>query len=245
MEDLSFLDAVASTGCVISLAHKAAMQSSFPLLKKQNKFSKVMFFGKVMGKVGDYLIAVGIEESFLAGKKFFFCTDGVTWAQLPAPTDADAALAAKLPNGLPFTGDISHEFPTPPEPPPPVAEGEEPPEEVEPPKLPEIMRLAVLVNMLDAENAIAPAGALCMLSTGAVKENTAYAGAPPRPTRARRLARAQPWRPAALPRPAAPCRPTHAAVVRRRSLLRLRGQHKLVCLRQPAEGQGCAAALDD
>lgn len=176
MEDLSFLDAVASTGCVISLAHKAAMQSSFPLLKKQNKFSKVMFFGKVMGKVGDYLIAVGIEESFLAGKKFFFCTDGVTWAQLPAPTDADAALAAKLPNGLPFTGDISHEFPTPPEPPPPVAEGEEPPEEVEPPKLPEIMRLAVLVNMLDAENAIAPAGALCMLSTGAVKENTAYAG---------------------------------------------------------------------
>ena len=50
-------------------------------------------------------------------------TDGVTWAQLPAPTDADVALAAKLPNGLPFTGDISHEFPTPPEPPPPVAEG--------------------------------------------------------------------------------------------------------------------------
>ena len=72
MEDLSFLDAMASTGCVISLAHKAAMQSSSPLLKKQNKFSKVMFFGKVMGKVGDYLIAVGIEESFLSGKKFFF-----------------------------------------------------------------------------------------------------------------------------------------------------------------------------
>ena len=72
MEDLSFLDAVASTGCVVSLAHKAAMQSSFPLLKKQNKFSKVLFFGKVMGKVGDYLIAVGIEESFVSGKKFFF-----------------------------------------------------------------------------------------------------------------------------------------------------------------------------
>ena len=80
---------------------------------------------------------------------------------------------------------------------------EEPPEEVEPPKLPEIMRLAVLVNMLDAENAIAPAGALCMLSTGAVKENTAYAGAPPRPTRARRRPRVQPWRPAARPRPVA------------------------------------------
>ena len=75
---------------------------------------------------------------------------------------------------------------------------EEPPEEVEPPKLPEIMRLAVLVNKLDAENAIAPAGALCMLGTGAVKENSAYAGAPPRPTRARRRPRAQPCRPEAL-----------------------------------------------
>ena len=72
MEDLSFLDAMASTGCVVSLAHKAAMQSSFPLLKKNYKFSKVLFFGKVMGKVGDYLIAVGIEESYLSGKKYFF-----------------------------------------------------------------------------------------------------------------------------------------------------------------------------
>ena len=89
---------------------------------------------------------------------------------------------------------------------------EEPPEEVEPPKLPEIMRLAVLVNKLDAENAIAPAGALCLLGTGAVKENGAYAGAPPRPTRARRRPRAQPCRPAALPRPAsARASPTRAS----------------------------------
>ena len=92
---------------------------------------------------------------------------------------------------------------------------EEPPEEVEPPKLPEIMRLAVLVNKLDAENAIAPAGALCMVGTGAVKENSAYAGAPPRPTRARRRPRAQPCRPAALPRPAsARASPTRASPTR-------------------------------
>jgi len=176
MEDLSFLDAMASTGCVVSLAHKAAMQSSFPLLKKNYKFSKVLFFGKVMGKVGDYLIAIGIEESYLAGKKYFFCTDGVSWGQLPWPTDADIATAAKLPNGLPFAGDISHTYTLPAE---PVPEGEEPPaEEPEPPKITEDMRLAVLVSALDAENAIAPAGALCLLSTGAVKENAAYTGLP-------------------------------------------------------------------
>ena len=73
------------------------------------------------------------------------------------------------------------------------------------------MRLAVLVSQLDAENAIAPAGALCMLSTGAVKENAAYAGArrrcQPAPQRGRRAVakpRAQPPSTPLLPTPCPP-----------------------------------------
>ena len=69
---LSSLDAVASAGCVVSLPHKAAMQSSFPLLKKNYKFSNLLFFGKILGKAGDYLVAVGIEESFEGPKKYFY-----------------------------------------------------------------------------------------------------------------------------------------------------------------------------
>ena len=45
-------------------------------------------------------------------------TDGVSWGQLPAPTEADIATAAKLPNGLPFAGDISHTYTLPAEPTP-------------------------------------------------------------------------------------------------------------------------------
>ena len=174
--ELSALDALASTGCVVSLPHKAGMQSSFPMLKKNYKFSKVLFFGKVLGKVSDYLIAVGIEESWTSGKKFFFCADGVSWGQLPPPTEADMAMCMKLPSGVGFTGDISHVYAIPVD---PVPEGEEPPEEAaEPPKLTEEVRLAVLVNMLDMENAMAPAGALSMLGTGAVVDSPAFPGLP-------------------------------------------------------------------
>jgi len=171
--ELSALDSVASAGIVVSLAHKAAMQSSFPMLKKNYKFSKLLFFGKVLGKVGDYLIAMGIEESFTAGKKFFFCADGVSWAQLPPGTEAMMALCAKLPDGLAFTGDISHMYAIAADAVPEGDEGDEPPE---PPKLSEEERLAVLVTMLDMENSLAPAGALTMLGTGAVVASPSFPG---------------------------------------------------------------------
>ena len=55
---------MAPTGNVVSLAHKAAMQSSFPLLKKNYKFSKVLFFGKVMGKVVGVAFALVVASQF-------------------------------------------------------------------------------------------------------------------------------------------------------------------------------------
>lgn len=51
---------------------QAALQSSLPLLKKNNKFSKVLLLGKIFGKAGDYLIAIGMEESYLGPKKYFY-----------------------------------------------------------------------------------------------------------------------------------------------------------------------------
>ena len=43
------------------------------------------------------------------------------------------------------------------------------------------MRLAVIVEAIDAEAAMAPVGALSQSSTGAVTDNRAYTGAPPTP----------------------------------------------------------------
>eukprot|EP00965_Chrysotila_dentata_P180696 5964159-Pleurochrysis_carterae.AAC.4 len=70
--DATDVSCVASSGVVLSLAHKAGLQSSFPLLKKNYKFAEVKLFGRIQGRDGDYLIAIGIEDSYLASKKYFY-----------------------------------------------------------------------------------------------------------------------------------------------------------------------------
>ena len=73
MTSVDGLAAVASSGFKLSLPHSTGMQSSLPILKKNYKFGKVLFWGKLMGKTADYLIAMGIEESWEAKKFFFWC----------------------------------------------------------------------------------------------------------------------------------------------------------------------------
>ena len=58
-------------GSVLSVAHKAAIQVSFPLLKKSYQFGHVLFLGQITGKAGDYLIAMG-SKSLSAEKTFFY-----------------------------------------------------------------------------------------------------------------------------------------------------------------------------
>ena len=65
--------AVAGSGVVLALPHTTGLQSSLPLLQKNYKFSKVFFWGKLMGMTGDYLIAMGIEESYGKAKFFYWC----------------------------------------------------------------------------------------------------------------------------------------------------------------------------
>lgn len=97
--------------------------------------------------------------------------DAVIWAQLPEVTAEVKALCEKLPAGLPLTGDIAHtitlEAPEP-------EEGEEP---AEPPTITEDARLAVAVNTIEMECALAPVGALMSNPLdGHVKANPNYKG---------------------------------------------------------------------
>jgi len=173
MADLNIVTKVqlpATMGAVLPVAHAAGMQSSFPLLMKNYKFSKVLFFGRITAKAGDYLIAIGIESSWTTGKKFFFCQDGVSWAQLPTPTTEDKANCAKLAANLMLTGDPAAQTAIPSE---PVPEGEEEPEKV---MVDEVLRLAIIVETVDTEAAMCPSGALAMSSTGAVAANPSFSG---------------------------------------------------------------------
>ena len=68
--------ALSSSGVVLPLPHATAMMSSLPILQKNYKFSKVFYWGKLQGVKGEYLIAMGIEESYTQKKFFFWCAPG-------------------------------------------------------------------------------------------------------------------------------------------------------------------------
>ena len=165
--------AISSSGFVLSLPDSTGMQSSLALLQKNYKFTKVFFWGKITGTGGDYLVAMGIEESYTA-KKFFYCQDGVTWAQLPAVTPEMMADAEKIAApGLLLSGDPSKETKLPPEPAPEGAEeGYEAPEK----SIDEITRLAVMVMTIDMECAMLPAAALVKTPSGKVVDSPTFAG---------------------------------------------------------------------
>jgi len=150
------------------------MQSSLPILKKNYKFSKVLFWGKLQGMQADYLIAKGIEESYTT-TKFFYCTDGVSWAQLPAVTDEMIAdVASVTTHGLLLSGDISTQIQLPV---PPLPEGAEPPEEEPEPKfVTELDRVAVMVATIDKDCAMCPAVALIKKADGTVTDSPTFTG---------------------------------------------------------------------
>jgi len=173
MADLSIVTKTqlpATCGYVLSIAHAAGCQSSFPLQKKNYKFKQFLFWGRIGGKAKDYLIAVGIESSWTGPKKFFVCQDGVSWGQLPTPTAEDKANCAKLAANLALTGDPAALTTIPAE---PVAEGEDPPEPV---TVDELLRLAIMVETIDTEAAMCPVGALAMSATGDVAKNPSFSG---------------------------------------------------------------------
>jgi hypothetical protein len=82
-------------------------------------------------------------------------------------------MTSKMPPGVPFTGDASHEYQLPAA---PNASGEEGEGDGEAPKLREEARLAVTVAAIDAETALAPNGAVRQTSTGAIVGNPAFSG---------------------------------------------------------------------
>jgi len=174
MTSVAGLSALASSGVVLPLPHSTGMQSSLPILKKNYKFSKVLFWGKLQGMQADYLIAKGIEESYTT-TKFFYCTDGVSWAQLPAVTDEMIAdVASVTTHGLLLSGDISTQIQLPV---PPLPEGAEPPEEEPEPKfVTELDRVAVMVATIDKDCAMCPAVALIKKADGTITDSPTFAG---------------------------------------------------------------------
>jgi len=160
------LQHVASGGNVLNCQELSGIQAGLALLKSQEQFPHLCFWGKVFGLSADYYVAYGLRagDFEFPTKHFYFAGKDFQFLPLQPPTPEEAARITELCGEKPLTGVASTLL----EPP---AEDAEPPPEVDddgqpvpegPKKLSEADRLAQLIAEIDFETSCVPRGAYCI-----------------------------------------------------------------------------------
>ena len=186
------LDALASSGIVLSTEQKAAFTVSIPLKKAEAALKSLSLFGKIATLNGkDYFIAQGKGKAYYfdnkleAETKFFYTQDCVKWLDLN-PVDAETAKRCGTISTT-MSGDPSQVY-TVTEPAPkdetaeeaPAEEGEEPAEEEEPATVSfeytELQRLQTMIELIKTETGIAPKDAYVTTGDNDVILNKTFAG---------------------------------------------------------------------
>ncbi|XP_070577870.1 radial spoke head protein 9 homolog [Ptychodera flava] len=163
---------VGSSGVVLSGEKKAALETSLVILQNQHKFSRVFFWGKILGIKDDYFIAQGVGDDEMVDKKTLYSLDCVTWGLLPEATQAMRDQCS-LVKGR-FTGDPSYEYEHTEI--KRIGEGEEAQEEENTITIKEEDRLASAIAQIDEDVAIVPRGAYVKTPHGTVIRNRSFAG---------------------------------------------------------------------
>ncbi|KAM6915019.1 radial spoke head protein 9 homolog [Xenentodon cancila] len=178
-----YLDLVAGNGCVLTVEQRAALQTSLVILKKNYKFQRVLFWGKISGLEHDYFISQGRGENETRDKTNLYSLNCVDWFLLPDVTDSVVEDVSKAAGGR-FTGDPSyvrdHRS---------SEESDEPAEETVETlfileitcswlqtKVNEEKRLAVTVHCIDEEVSVVPRGAFIKRPNGLVQINPCFGG---------------------------------------------------------------------
>lgn len=66
------IDYLGSSGIILTVEQKAALQSSLAILKHEQKFNKVFLWGKIKGIKDDYFIAQGVGNDEMAERKTMY-----------------------------------------------------------------------------------------------------------------------------------------------------------------------------
>ncbi|XP_068610003.1 radial spoke head protein 9 homolog [Brachionichthys hirsutus] len=163
------LELVAGSGHTLNVEQRAALQTSLVLLRKNYKFQRVLFWGKILGLKRDYFIAQGRGEDEMEDKMYLYSFNCVDWFLLPAVSGAAAEEVGKAAKGR-FTGDPSHVYER-------QGEGERGERgEEEETKVNEESRLAVAVLQIDEEASVVPRGAFVKNPHGLVQVNRSFGG---------------------------------------------------------------------
>ncbi|XP_072529973.1 radial spoke head protein 9 homolog [Salminus brasiliensis] len=166
------LDLVSGSGVTIKTEQRAALQTSLVILKRNFKFSRVLFWGKIWGIKNDYFIAQGVGEDELSDKKCLYSFNCMDWHLLPPATEALIAEVAVAAKGR-FTGDPSYEY----EHTETQQQGER--GQTKKVKVNEEKRLTVTVYTIDKEVAVIPRGAYIKNLCGIVQTNRSFKGLNP------------------------------------------------------------------
>ncbi|XP_073349582.1 radial spoke head protein 9 homolog [Pagrus major] len=158
------LELVAGSGQTLNVEQRAALQTSLVILKKNYKFSRVLFWGKILGLNEDYFIAQGRGEDEMQDKKYLYSFNCMDWFLLPSTTDSMIQEVSAAAKGR-FIGDPSHVY----------GQGESDEEKLES-KVKEESRLAVTVHQIDEEVSVVPRGAFIKSPHGLVQINRSFGG---------------------------------------------------------------------
>ncbi|XP_042359348.1 radial spoke head protein 9 homolog [Plectropomus leopardus] len=164
------LELVAGGGNTLNVEQRTALQTSLVILRKNYKFHRVLFWGKILGLKGDYFIAQGRGEDEIQDKKNLYSFNCMDWFLLPPATDSVIQEVSKAAKGR-FTGDPSFVY----EHLEIRRQGERDEEEVVT-KVNEESRLAVTVHQIDEEVSVVPRGAFVKSPHGLVKINRSFDG---------------------------------------------------------------------
>lgn len=66
------IEAVGSSGFILSSEQRAALQTSLVLLQNKQKFANVFFWGKIIGGREDYYIAQGFAKDYLSERRTLY-----------------------------------------------------------------------------------------------------------------------------------------------------------------------------
>jgi len=174
------LKCTASGGHVLNCQELAGLTASLTLMKRQEKYSSICFWGKVFGVSGDYYVAYALKEPVFEfpAKVFYYAGEDFEFKPLPVLTVENAEKVLALALDKPFTGKpdtvIEPEVEGGEEEPPAEEEGAEPVEK--PPKLTEADRLALAIQDIDFDTAVVPKGAYALNEAHVVVPSSDFKG---------------------------------------------------------------------
>ncbi|XP_064142736.1 radial spoke head protein 9 homolog isoform X4 [Loxodonta africana] len=166
------LELASGSGQGLSPDRRASLLTSLLLVKRDYRYDRILFWGRILGLVADYYIAQGLTEDQLAPRKTLYSLNCMEWSLLPPATE-EMLLQTSVVSGR-FMGDPSHEYEhTELQ---KMNDGDKVFEEEVVIQIKEETRLVSIIDQIDKAVAIIPRGALFKTPFGPTHVNRTFEG---------------------------------------------------------------------